>query len=417
MGKQTACLIAMILALTACGGRGGRQGQAPAATEPQPVETPDTASVPADTSVLFEDVSAVLEEMTEHPVVAETPARLVRKTVTLAEGVEIDKTVHDFGDILLTDGPQKCTFTLHNTGSAPLTILEVVTSCGCTEAEWTREEIAPGKQGTISVTYKNGDGPLPFDKTLTVYLSTVRKPQLLHIRGCVHEKKKSLGELYGACRRGDLGLKEDDIKVGNMEQGESRSGEALVANLGRKPLRVDFRDTDPQLSLSVEPNPIPAGKTAVLTYTVRSDRDIWGKRTYHATPVLNGQPQDAPIAFWAITKENFSDWTQEQRDHAAQPVFDESTAAFNTVPSGTEVTVSYTVTNRGKSPFSCYAVYADSPVSIDPVEEIAPGGKQTFSVRIPTEKLPKGETTVMLTLITNSPIRPIINLFAVGIIE
>ena len=29
MGKQTACLIAMILALTACGGRGGRQGQAP----------------------------------------------------------------------------------------------------------------------------------------------------------------------------------------------------------------------------------------------------------------------------------------------------------------------------------------------------------------------------------------------------
>ena len=161
----------------------------------------------------------------------------------------------------------------------------------------------------------------------------------------------------------------------------------------------------------------PAGKTAVLTYTVRSDRDIWGKRTYRATPVLNGQPQDAPIAFWAITKENFSDWTQEQRDHAAQPVFDESTAAFNTVPSGTEVTVSYTVTNRGKSPFRCYAVYADSPVSIDPVEEIAPGGKQTFSVRIPTEKLPKGETTVMLTLITNSPIRPIINLFAVGIIE
>lgn len=417
MGKQTACLAAMILALTACGGRGARQGQAPAGEVAPPVETIDSSSVATDSAAVFEAASETLEEMSEHPVVAETPAQVVRKTVVLAEGVEIDKTVHDFGDILLTDGPQKCVFTLRNTGSDPLTIQEVVTSCGCTEAEWTREEIPPQKKGTISVTYKNEDGPLPFDKTLTVYLSRTRKPQLLHIRGCVHEKKKSLAELYGACRMGDLGLKENHIKVGNMEQGESRSGEALVANLGRKPLQVAFRDMDPQLSLSVEPNPIPAGKTAVLTYTVRADRDIWGKRTYLATPVLNGQPQASPIGFWAITKENFNDWTQEQRDRAAQPVFDESTASFDTVPAGTEVTVSYTVTNRGKSPFRCYAAYADTPVSIDPVEDLAPGGKQTFSVRIPTDKLPKGETTVMLTLITNAPLRPVINLFAVGIIE
>ncbi len=413
MGKQTACLMALILALAGCGHRAGRQ---PEPTVTVPAASADSVMETHADSVLFAAVNEELEEMTEHPSMPETPAKTVRKTVVLAEGVEIDKTVHDFGDILVTDGPQRCTFRLRNTGDSPLTILEVVTSCGCTDAEWTRDEIPPQGTGTISVTYKNGDGPIPFDKTLTVYLTRPKKPLLLHIRGDVHEKKKSMKELYGI-RRGALGLKQDLIRVGNMEQGESRSGEALVANLGRKPLRVAFTAVDPQLSLSVDPNPVPAGATAVLTYTVRADRDIWGLRTYSATPVLDGAPEGAPIRFQAVTKENFTDWTQERKDHAAQPVFDESTASFGTVSSGEEVTVSYTLTNRGKSDFHCYAAYADAEVDIVGTDDVAPGARGTFTVRIPTAGLPKGETTVMLTLITNSPLRPIVNLFAVGIIE
>lgn len=415
MKKQTACLMVLLTVFLSCANRGRQLSAAPAAADTTaPAAAP---APPADTVLAFEEAAEVLEVMAVNPVVAEAPARLVGKTVTLAPGVEIDKTVHDFGDILLTDGPQHCVFTLTNTGEAPLTILEVVTSCGCTEAAWTRETIPPQGKGTISVTFNNEDGPLPFDKTLTVYLSEPKKPLLLHIRGSVHEKKKSLQELYGAHRRGDLGLKEDVIRVGNMEQGESRSGEALVANLGRKPLQVSFSGTDPQLTLSLDPNPIPAGETAVLTYTVRSDRDIWGKRTYRATPVLDGQATGAPLSFWAVTKENFSGWTQQERDHAAQPVFDESTASFGTLPVGTDIVVSYTVTNRGKSPFRCYAVYGDTEIHADPIEEVAPAGRKTFSVRIPTASLPAGETTVMMTLITNSPLRPIINLFAVGILE
>ena len=30
--------------------------------------------------------------------------------------VEFDKTVHNFGDVMLSDGPLSCTFTLKNTG-------------------------------------------------------------------------------------------------------------------------------------------------------------------------------------------------------------------------------------------------------------------------------------------------------------
>ena len=118
-----------------------------------------------------------------------------------------DKTVHDFGDVSVNDGPLVCTFTLTNNGKEPIAIFEVVSSCGCTDVKWTREPIQPGKSGTISATYKNEDGAIPFDKTLTVYVSGVKRPVVLRLRGVVHEKKKSLSELYGAQKLGAFGIK------------------------------------------------------------------------------------------------------------------------------------------------------------------------------------------------------------------
>lgn len=104
------------------------------------------------------------------------------------ERAEFDKTVHDFGTISLKDGPQSCTFNVKNVGSDSLTIYTVVSSCGCTDVEWTRETLAPGQSGFIKATYSNDEGTFPFDKTVTVYLSDMRKPVILHLRGEVTNK-------------------------------------------------------------------------------------------------------------------------------------------------------------------------------------------------------------------------------------
>ena len=94
-------------------------------------------------------------------------------------------TVHDFGSFRRSDGPQNCTFEVTNTGNAPLTILSVISSCGCTGVKWTREELGPGEKGVIQATYDNQESPGAFDKTLTVYLSDIKKPVILHLRGVV----------------------------------------------------------------------------------------------------------------------------------------------------------------------------------------------------------------------------------------
>ena len=102
-----------------------------------------------------------------------------------------DSTVHDFGQVNIKDGAVNCSFSVTNIGEEPLCILAVISSCSCTTAEWTRGDIAPGAAGTINVNFTNDEGPYPFDKALRVYLSTVEKPVVLHIKGtAVNGRKK-----------------------------------------------------------------------------------------------------------------------------------------------------------------------------------------------------------------------------------
>ena len=341
------------------------------------------------------------------------------KTPAANEGsVSWDKTVHNFGDVSVSDGPLSCTFTLTNNGSEPISIFEVVSSCGCTDVKWTKGSIKPGETGTISATYKNEDGAMAFDKTLTAYISGVKKPVILRLRGVVHEKKKSLAQLYGAQKLGTFGMKTRTFLVGTLKQGLSTSETETVANLGTKPLKVTFADISEGLSISVKSNPIPANSTATLAFTVTSAPDVYGKKIYRATPVLDGKKADAPLEITAWTQENFAGWSDKQRKDAALPYFDQSTFSIGSVKAGKVVEVTYTCTNRGKMPFHIFKADVEDPaLQLKEMADVAPGKKGAIRFSLDTSKLPKGETVLMISLTTNSPLRPLINLFVAGIVE
>ena len=367
------------------------------------------------------EVNKAMQELgqtTENPTMAVVPDDGTEDGAQVGEVVEFDKTVHDFGDISIDDGPQTCVFTVKNVGKEPIAIYEVVTSCGCTDAQWTREPIQPGKTGTITGTYKNEDGPVPFDKTLTVYIAGVGKPVILRMRGLVHEKKKPLSELFGAVKLGPMGLKSLNYKVSNVLQGESSSDEVKIANLGKQPMKVAFTDVSPNLTVEVVPATVPAGVTAALRFSVKADPERWGKHVYSATPVINGAKASKPITVTALTRGNFASWTPEQRKNAAQCIFDESTVSFGTANAGAKVKGTFTFTNKGKSPLKFYSLDADADgLTATLPGEIPAQGKGSIPVTLDTSTLPKGETVVMLTLTTNCPARPLINLFLVGLVK
>ena len=101
-----------------------------------------------------------------------------------------DTTAYDFGKVDIKDGAVSCSFKVTNIGKEILNIYVVTSSCSCTSAKWTREDIEPGASGTIDVTYTNDEGPYPFDKALTVYLSNLEKPVILHVKGTAYSGRK-----------------------------------------------------------------------------------------------------------------------------------------------------------------------------------------------------------------------------------
>lgn len=346
---------------------------------------------------------------------------------------EFDKTVHDFGDILLSDGKQSCTFKVKNISSKPMLIHSVITSCGCTDVKWTREPIKPGESGEISATYTNDEGPYPFDKGLTVYISGIGKPVVLRLRGVSHQKKLPLDEMYPV-HIGSLGLKDIEIKCGNIEQGEAKSTEITVANLSASPISIGFAETSRNLSVKAVPNPIPAKSTAKLQISVSSDRNLWGKNWYYTKPTVNGQTFKAlrngspvltntasdgsELAIFAFTKENFSSLSKSDRENGSRPLFNSSSFTFGKIKAGTPVDATFTFKNTGKSEFKIFKIDVDSKsYKADEIPAVKCGYEGSVKVHLNTDGLPSGETLIIVTLTTNSPSRPIVNLFITGFIE
>ncbi len=66
--------------------------------------------------------------------------------------IEFDQKVLDFGTLKVGDVKKlKVTFT--NTGKKPLILDNVKSNCDCTEVEWSKSPVMPGKKGSMTVTY------------------------------------------------------------------------------------------------------------------------------------------------------------------------------------------------------------------------------------------------------------------------
>jgi hypothetical protein len=97
-----------------------------------------------------------------------------------------DKTVYEFPD--LTQGnPGTATFNLFNEGKEPLIIASANASCGCTNLQYGKDPILPGKSTAISATY-NAAVAGPFTKTITVKTNASEQPVVLQIKGKVLPK-------------------------------------------------------------------------------------------------------------------------------------------------------------------------------------------------------------------------------------
>lgn len=95
--------------------------------------------------------------------------------------VSVDRTTIDFGSFSQTE-KQERSFVLTNTGNGLLVIQDIVTSCGCTKVEYSKEPVRSGGTLEVKVIYE-AEKAEHFNKTVTVYCNTEDSPLRLTVKG------------------------------------------------------------------------------------------------------------------------------------------------------------------------------------------------------------------------------------------
>lgn len=97
--------------------------------------------------------------------------------------IVVTESEYNFGTIKEADGKVSHEFEIKNTGDAPLVITRVISSCGCTTPSYSKEPIAPGKTGSVTVTYDPAGRVYPFVKTVSIYSNGKEGPAVITIKG------------------------------------------------------------------------------------------------------------------------------------------------------------------------------------------------------------------------------------------
>lgn len=93
--------------------------------------------------------------------------------------IDFNEAVYDFGQISLKKGKVSHEFTFSNAGQKNLVITDARADCGCTRPEYSEAPVAPGKTGTVKVTFAPAAKGFFSKKVTVVTNGNPRKTRLL----------------------------------------------------------------------------------------------------------------------------------------------------------------------------------------------------------------------------------------------
>lgn len=100
--------------------------------------------------------------------------------ILLGSRITFEEESHDFGDISQGD-KLEYVYVFENTGTEPLILSNVLTTCGCTATDWPRDPIAPGKSGEINVTFNSSGKMGKQNKVITVISNAVNSQERIKL--------------------------------------------------------------------------------------------------------------------------------------------------------------------------------------------------------------------------------------------
>ncbi|WP_412067382.1 DUF1573 domain-containing protein [Rubrivirga sp. IMCC43871] len=211
--------------------------------------------------------------------------------ITSAQGrLAFELATADLGRFAETGGPVSHTFRFTNTGDAPLRLVAVEASCGCTTPSWTSAPVAPGGSGAVEVAYDPAGRPGDFEKAVFVQAEGAEPAAVtLRIEGIVRPALADTGVRVGA-----LAFRATTVDVGEIREGEPLQTSVQFANAGERPVRVERVEGPDGVEVVFPPRAVFPDKLGGLFVTVANPAAFADGRTVRIPLVMHTTDPDAP---------------------------------------------------------------------------------------------------------------------------
>lgn len=329
-----------------------------------------------------------------HPLAAQEPT---------SQQLRFGERVHDFGTIPEQGGVVSFDFRFVNEGPGPVVLTDVVTSCKCIRAEFSRKPVLPGASAVIRVSYDPFYRPGSFSREVNILYNDRTGHQRVWIKGEVTPFNHPIEEDHPYDLGGGLHANLKVLLMGGIRQGESKTLLFRYANGLEKEMHVRFRVEGGTRAALVMPDTLTLKPdergTMRLVYTMPAS--ALGLRRLTVTPVVNGRAQQ-PLELTAVGLPPRSEAGEKS------PVAVCSQTNFLAERRNTEQRFTLTITNKGGSPLRILAV--DPPQSVVTTlrrgSEIAPGETGSFTVTLQASAGAAEGFHDRIYVVTNDPRRP-----------
>ncbi|MEE0978972.1 MAG: DUF1573 domain-containing protein [Muribaculaceae bacterium] len=339
---------------------------------------------------------------------------LLLPLIAIAAGASTEikwlNTEHDFGAFDENDGKVSCDFKFVNSGSEPVAIITVHTTCGCTTSSYTKGPVAPGDTAVIHAQFNPIGRAGRFEKNIYVDCNTTPRRTTLAIKGVVVGSSNTVRSKFPV-EAGPLKLRGDVIAFGEIQAPRMTTFYLDAYNTASDTIYPHWKNLPPYITVNNPGAPVAPGDfhTFALSFDSFKCKDYGVINNEFELIPDTRSPQSKTIKSVAIVSEDFSRLTPAQR--AKAPVISVSPTRIELPPPapGTkQVTCMITITNKGKDPLLVRRVYsADTGVTVaDFPKKIKKGASASIIVNINLDQITTPAVNARVAIVTNAPESP-----------
>lgn len=328
--------------------------------------------------------------------------------------VQFEKVTHDFGTIEEAAGEVSCVFKYKNVGDQPLVIYTVGVSCGCTNPQWDKAPLMPGKEAEMKVTFDPIGRPGKIEKSINISCNTSGGTIKLMINGTVNPKPRSIVDDYSVDAIEGLRLATRVVMWGNIPRGAVSYAVLPIAN-----------NEDRDLTVEIDGSMLPAYVTAQPQRMVLKGRergeirlrfdaskvDLWGDQRFYFGLIVNGVRFDMPVGNIAMLIEDFRNLTATELQQAPIAEYSSRFYHFSDQPKGAQLERDFTIKNSGERDLVIRHVgFNDKTVDVKLDKKVIKSG-QTATITLTLKATGSGgmiaETVWVMTNDPQNPAREI----------